>query len=246
MLGFLMMSKVWALVIQSSGRDDFILNKGIKQLNTKELFGVKNPTDFFLAMGFSSQADFVDKCGANGGCACEAGLECQETDYLNSVIGNVEFQDRAGKTCLFRRECKDDDKSPFASCVDVEYQACMLANKNDASKEAECQKNANLNCSFEEKKCFYTDKCLGIIASKEDVQNEVQSEGVMACKDNYNCSSGYCKEFFGEAAKAITGQDVGAIKLCAKPAECRPACTPVGEELKDSSVDFCCSGSMAL
>ena len=227
-------------------RCDFVLNKNIKQFNTTGLTNVSDPAEFFLAMGFSSQTEFVDKCEASGqACACDAGLECQETDYLNSVIGNVEFQDRAGKTCLFRRTCVGGDKSPFETCVNVEFQSCMTANGNDSEKEPECQQTANLNCSFEEKKCFYTDKCLGIIASKSDVQNEVQSEGVMVCEDNYNCSSGYCKEFIGEAARAITGEDVGAIKLCAKPAECRPACTPVGEDLNDSSVDFCCSGSMA-
>ena len=108
-----------------------------------------------------------------------------------------------------------------------------------------CENYSENKCQGEERRCYYLDKCLGVVPSKSDIANQVITEGVMACEDDYNCASGYCKEFSGALASMVTGVNTSNIKLCAKPAECRPLCTKMGDLINNPSEGFCCEGSIA-
>ena len=229
-------------------RCDYVLNSGIKRLNQEDPFKLFSRLGLLKNLGFKDQSELENTCGANGeDCLCDPGYSCQETDKLNALIGNVEFQDRAGKLCLFRRDCEKGDSSPYKFCKKSEYDYCMKYSKTENEKEKMklCEKDASSKCQGEEKKCFYSDKCLGVVSSKEEIKDKNFGEGIKACEDDYNCASGYCKKFSKEMAKIITGANIGGIKLCAKPAECRPLCTKVGDVLKNPAENFCCEGSIA-
>ncbi len=229
-------------------RCDYVLNSGIKRLNQENPFKVFSRLVLLKNLGFKSQGELESSCGPDGeNCLCDPGYSCQETDKLNSLIGNVEFQDRAGQVCLFRRECEKGDTSPHKFCEESEYNHCIKYSKTESEEEKNklCATEALSKCQGEEQKCFYSDKCLVVVSSKKEIKEKKFGEGIMACEDDYNCASGYCKKFSKKMAKIITGADIGAIKLCAKPAECRPLCTTVGGVLKNPAEDFCCEGSIA-
>ena len=106
-------------------RCDYVFNQGVKHLSDSDNFSSFSKDDLLGSLGFSSEVDFDSKCGINGeDCLCDPGYSCQETDKLNALIGNVEFQDRAGKKCMFRKTCKGDDVSAYDFCLKKEYRSC--------------------------------------------------------------------------------------------------------------------------
>ena len=176
---------------------------------------------------------------------CDSGYSCIKLNKLNrllafrsttsatatsssgSVAGNyIEFQDRAGKICLKRKDCQS---------------ALHLSPKQ------KCLNDGGSNCSSKEEKCFYTDLCKTIPPSKLEIDMGLSEDNIVKCSNDYQCSSGYCIELTDMQKTFLLGDNAPSFnKICAPAAECRPECTPQGEYLPNVNENYCCSDSVPL
>ena len=242
------LSKLSSTTKQTFGRRcDKFLNDGILNLNdsawkeaTKDNEEILNQV--YEMMGVGNKENYENRCGPNGEkCACEDDLICQPRDLFAAMLDQTNVQEKVATTCLFRRTCENDnDISPKQACKVEMAKECQQKNGSN------CETKIYAECEPLEERCFYADLCIGIPPSKENIEKGVVSDEIQGCEDDYNCSSGYCREFSDEVITEMFDEHPGFNKICLPPSECLPKCIEGGNLISDTSREFCCAGNIAL
>ena len=227
---------------------------------------------FYAMVGMSDAADYENQCGPNGeDCRCDPGLECTLNSKLNKLISmtndpnnnsegfymsaftNVEFQNRAGRVCLYKDTCANPtvELSPFQACYNDKYNSCISAANGDGTVTQEerdnCENTANIDCNGYDTQCSYTDLCKKITPSQLEYAEGLSGSGQVPCDDHSECSSGYCRTFTNSEIDFFFPNNPPPFnKMCIGSAECRPPCTPEGEYLDDPTQNYCCMEAIEL
>ena len=209
---------------------------------------------FFSIFGWGDQSEYESQCGPNGDlCRCNPGFECKLTNKLKShpKFANYDFQSRAGKICLYKKTCVGSDLSPNQACYNDKYNSCItLANDDGDVTQQErqnCNSDATSQCQGLSTQCSYTDLCKKITPTLAEQEIGLDYDGFVECNDNSECSSGYCREFTNDEKNFFFPNNPPSFnKLCVGAAECRPACTPVGQYLANTAQDYCCEEAIEL